>query len=113
MQAHRMRVVIPENHRAVVEFPETIRTGPVELIVLVPPENEVDECRPSEGQGRMASLAGDLAKDPRSFRELSPEERNARLEKVIGIGRGLMSTSEEFAKRKLEEIEIEDRKLAR
>ena len=67
----------------------------------------------TEGQGRMAALADELAKDPRPFRELSPEERSARLEKVMGIGRGLMSTSEEFARQKLEEIEIEERRLAR
>jgi len=61
----------------------------------------------------MAALANELAKDPRPFRELSPEERTARLEKIMGVGRGLMSTSEEFAKRKLEEIELEERKVAR
>jgi hypothetical protein len=107
-----MRVVVPENHRALVEFPETIRSGPVELIVIVPPENGEKEGSP-EGRGRMAALAGDLAKDPRRFRELSPEERSARLEKVMGVGRGLLSTSEEFARQKVEEIESEDRKLAR
>ncbi len=37
MQTHTMRVIIPENHWATIEFPETIRSGPVELIVLVPP----------------------------------------------------------------------------
>jgi hypothetical protein len=113
MQAHRMRIVVPEDHRVVVELPESIRSGPVELIVLVPPENETEEERKPEAQGRLASLAADLAKDPRPFRELSLEERSARLEKVMGAGRGLMSTSEEFARRKAEEIEIEERKLAR
>ena len=113
MQAHRMRVVIPEDHRAVVEFPETIRSGPVELIVLVPPESEEEEGGRPEGQGRMAALAEELARDPRPFRELSAEERSARLEKVMGIGRGLMSTSEEFAQRKLAEVEIEEKKLVR
>jgi len=112
MQTHRIRVVVPEDHRAVVEFPETIRSGPVELIVLVPPENEAEQRHKPEGRGRMATLAADLAKDPRPFRDLSPEERSARLEKVMGVGRGLMSTSEEFARRKLEEIELEDQKLA-
>jgi hypothetical protein len=61
----------------------------------------------------MAALAKELAKDPRQFREVSSEERSARLEKVMGIGRGLMSTSEDFARQKLEEIELEERKLAR
>lgn len=113
MQALRMRVVVPEDHRALVEFPPSIRSGPVDLIVLVPPENNAEVSRKPEGRGRMAALAGDLAKDPRPFRELSPEERSARLEKVMGVGRGLMSTSEEFAKRKLEEIELEEQKFAR
>jgi len=61
----------------------------------------------------MAALAEDLVEEGRSFRDLSPEERNTRLEKVMGIGRGLMSTSEEFARRKVEEVEIEDQKLSR
>lgn len=64
-------------------------------------------------RGRMAALADDLARDPRPFRELSPDERSARLERVMGIGRGLMSTSEEFARNKLGEIELEEQKLAR
>jgi len=61
----------------------------------------------------MAALANELARDPRPFRELSPEERTARLEKIMGVGRGLMSTSEEFAHQKLEEIELEEQKLVR
>ncbi len=108
-----MRVVIPEDHRAVVEFPESIRSGPVELIVLVPAENEADRSAKPEGQGRMAALAEELAKDKRSFRDLSPEERRARIEKVMGVGRGLMSTSEDFARQKFEELEIEERKFVR
>lgn len=112
MQAHRMRVVIPEDHRAVVEFPEAIRSGPVELIVLVPPD-EAEESPEAEGKGRMAALASELAKDPRPFRELSSEERSVRIEKVMGVGRGLMSTSEEFARRKQEEIDLEEQKLGR
>ena len=111
MQPLRIRVVVPEDHRAVVEFPKSIPSGPVELIVLVPPESEA--VRKPQGQGRMAALANDLAKDPRPFRELSPIERSARLEKIMGVGRGLMSTSEEFAQRKLEEIEIEEQKFGR
>ena len=110
MRTHRLRVVIPADHRAVVEFPETIRSGPVELIVLVPPENDAEDGKP-EGQGRMAALAEDLARDPRPFRDLSPDERSARLEKVMGVGRGLMSSSEEIGERKLTEIELEERKL--
>lgn len=111
MQAHRMRVVVPEDHRAMIEFPESIRSGPVELIVLVP--NEPEEGRKPEWHGHMAGVAGELAKDPRPFRDLSPEERSARLEKVMGSGRGLMSTSEEFSRRKAEEIDLEDQKFGR
>lgn len=111
MQAHRMRVVVPEDHRAVIEFPESIRSGPVELIVLVP--TELEEKHKPLGQGRMAAVASELAKDPRPFRALSPAERSARLEKVMGVGRGLMSTSEEFARRKAEEIDLEDQKFGR
>lgn len=79
----------------------------------MPSESRVEETRKPEDQGRMAALARGLARDPRLFRELSPEERRTRIEKVMGVGRGLMSTSEEFAERKHEEVEIEERKLGR
>lgn len=59
----------------------------------------------------MAALANDLAKDRRPLRELSPEERRARIEKVMGVGRSLMSPSEEFAERKREEAELEEQKF--
>ncbi len=68
---------------------------------------------PPQDRGRLAALAAELAKDARSFRELAPEERRERLRRLRGAGRGLTSGSEEFAKRKREEIEIEDRKLGR
>ena len=68
---------------------------------------------PPQGRGRLAALAAELAKDSKSFRELAAEERRERLRRLRGIGRGLTSGSEEFAKRKREEIEIEDRKLGR
>ena len=64
----------------------------------LPLESGVEENRKPEGRGRMAALASDLAKDPRPFREFSPEERCTRIEKVMGVGRGLMSTSEELRK---------------
>jgi hypothetical protein len=115
MQAHRIHVVIPENHRATIEFPAAIPSGPVELIVLVPPQGENEEHAeaPPQGRGRLAALAAELAQDPRPFRELTSEERRARLRRLRGAGRGLTSGSEELAKRKLEEIEIEDRKFGR
>lgn len=115
MQAHRIRIVVPENHRATVEFPATIPSGPVELIVLVPPEAEAAKQPESspQGRGRLAALAAELAQDPRSFKELSLEERRERLQRLRGAGRGLTSGSEELARRKLEEIEIEERKFGR
>jgi hypothetical protein len=112
MRTHRIHIVVPENHRAEIEFPETIPSGPVELIVLVPSLGEQQErVEAPQGRGRLAALAAELAKDTRSFRELAPEERRERLRRLRGAGRGLTSGSEEFAKRKREEIEIEDRKL--
>jgi len=113
MQAHRIHVVIPENHRATIEFPATIPSGPVELIVLVSPQEDSEQQAeaPPQGRGRLVALAAELAQEPRPFRELAPEERRARLRRLRGAGRGLTSGSEELAKRKLEEIEIEDRKF--
>jgi hypothetical protein len=58
-------------------------------------------------------MRAELAQDPRPFRELSPEERHDRLFRLRGIGRGLLSSSEEIERRKAEEVEIEERKLAR
>lgn len=113
MQAHRIHVVIPENHRATIEFPAAIPSGPVELIVLVPPQEDSEQQAeaPPQGRGRLVALAAELAQDPRPFRELAPEERRARLRRLRGAGRGLTSGSEELAQRKLEEIEIGDRKF--
>jgi hypothetical protein len=113
MQAHRIHVMVPENHRAEIEFPETIPSGPVELIVLVPASGEpvANSEAPLRVQGRLAALAAELAKDPRSFRELPPAERRERLRRLRGAGHGLTSGSEDFASRKQEEIEIEERKI--
>lgn len=81
--------------------------------MLVPQENEAEEDRKPERQGRIKALASEIAQDPRPFQEFPPEERSVRLRKVMGIGLGLMSTSEEFAKRKDEEIEFEEPKFGR
>ncbi len=118
MQEHRMRVVVPKNHRATIEFPEAIRSGPVELIVRVPAEDqgrspERPTADSSQGRGRIAALAVGMAEDRRPFRELPLEERRTRLRRLRGIGRGLTSGSEAFARRKLEELDFEERKLAR
>jgi len=64
-----------------------------------------------EDQNCMAKLATELAQDPRAFGQLTPEEQRARLKKIRGIGRGALTSSEEFARQKVLEIEIEDRKL--
>ena len=63
--------------------------------------------------GRLATLAAELAQEARPFRELTLDERRARLLRLQGAGRGLTSGSVEFAKRKAEEIEIEERKFGR
>jgi len=115
MQAHKIHVVVPESHRVMLELPETIPSGPVELIILVPPKSETEKPTGAapRNRGRLAALAAELAQDSRPFRELTPEERGARLRRLRGAGRGLTSGSEELAKRKLEEIEIEDLKFGR
>ena len=66
-----------------------------------------------EARKRWQTARAELVRDPRPFHQLSPEERQARLRLLEGIGRGLLSSSEDFSRRKAEEIEIEDRKLAR
>ncbi|MCP4656331.1 MAG: hypothetical protein GY856_13035 [bacterium] len=115
MQTHEIEVVIPEDHRLTVEVPETVRSGPATLILVIPSEDDAETATtaPPEARGRLAALATELARDPRSFRELSAQERRDRLRRLRGIGRGLTSGSEEFARHKIEEIEIEERKFAR
>lgn len=114
MRAHRMHIVVPEDRRTTIEFPETIRSGPVELIVLVPAEDDTGErVSAPQGRGRLAALAAELARDPKAFQELSLEERQERLRRLRGAGRGLTSGSEALARSKAEEIEIEERKFGR
>ena len=105
MQAHRIHLVVPENHRATIEFPATIPSGPAAE------RRERAETPPVRGS--LAALAAELAQESKPFRELTLEERKARLQRLRGAGRGLTSGSEEFAKQKLEEIEIEERKFGR
>lgn len=116
MVEHRLRVVIPEDHRVVVEVPEDVPAGPAELILMVerPEGSGTGKVAVSESaKARFESLADELATDPRPFRDLSQEERKARLRRVVGIGRELFSPSEEIARRKDEEIEIEERRFGR
>jgi hypothetical protein len=62
---------------------------------------------------RFANFADELAADSRPFRDLSHDERKARLQRVVGIGREIFSPSEEVARRKEEEIELEERRFGR
>ena len=45
MLAHEMEVVIPEDHRLVLEVPKTIRSGPARLILLVTAEEKSEPSR--------------------------------------------------------------------
>lgn len=113
MQAHRVHVTVPEDRRTVVKLPDTVPTGPVELIILVSDPREEAQKASQEALARWDAAAAELALDPRPFRELTSEERRARLRRLRGIGRGLLPPSDEFLKQKREELEIEERKLAR
>jgi len=113
MQAHRIHVTVPANRRTVVKLPDTVPTGPVELIIVVSEERESPPQKASqEALTRWDAAAAELASDPRPFRELTTEERRARLSKLRGVGRGLLPSSEEFLKQRREEVELEDRKFA-
>jgi hypothetical protein len=114
MQAHRILVTVPENRRTVVDLPETVPTGQVELIVLVATgRDETSQKAGPEALARWDSATAELAADPRPFRELTLRERRARFRRLRGIGRGLLPSSDEFQRQKREEIEIEERRFAR
>jgi len=115
MHAHKLKIVIPEDHQLHVQVPEEVPAGPAMLIVLVEPPKveEPEEPSTEEASRRFVALAERLAADPRPFDELSPEEREDRLLQIRGIGRGLFSSSEEFARRKQEEIELEETRFGR
>jgi hypothetical protein len=52
MPTHRLHITVPEDRRAIVEFPETVPTGEVEVIVLVPVESaEMDELHGLNDEG--------------------------------------------------------------
>jgi hypothetical protein len=114
MRAHRMHVTVPEDRRTLVEFPDSVPPGQVELIVLVSAEREETlEKASQDALARWDAATAELARDPRPFRELSLEERRIRLRRLRGVGKGLLPSSEEFLRQKREEVELEDRKLAR
>lgn len=117
MARHQIQVLIPEDHRLFVEVPATIRSGPATLILVTSPGGEGDadslpESAKLEAQVRWQAMRAELAQDRRPFRQLSSEERGERLHRLQGIGRGLLSSSEEFARRKADEIETEEKKFA-
>jgi len=66
-----------------------------------------------EARKHFEELAARLAADPRPFSDLSLEERRDRLQQIIGSGRGLSSSSEEFARQKQEEIDLEEQRFGR
>lgn len=109
MHAHKLKIVIPEDRQLRVLVPREVPTGPAELIVLTEPSpaSEADVPSREEAGRRFRAVVERLAADPRHFDELSLEERRARLNQIRGIGRGLLSTSEEFARQKQEEIDRE------
>lgn len=118
MATHQIEVMIPEDRRLVVEVPETVRSGPATLILVTASAGptgaeELPESARIEARNRWQAARAELARDSRPFRQLSPEERRDRLRRLQGIGRGLLSSSDEFARRKAEEVEIEERKFAR
>jgi hypothetical protein len=109
-----MHVTVPENRRAMVEFPDTVPAGQVELIVLVSAKREEPlEKASQEALARWDAAAAEAARDPRPFRELPLEERRSRLRRMRGVGKGLLPSSEEFLRQKREELELEERKFAR
>lgn len=81
MQAHKVRVDVPEDHRITVELPEGFPAGPAEVIVLAVP-----------GSRRIVRAGGTLSsphqppegEDPiaDALRELR-EERAARIERPL------------------------------
>jgi hypothetical protein len=94
MVKRRLKAVIPEDHRIVVDVPEDVPAGPAELILIIerPEGAEAGEVAASESaKARFASLVDELAADPRPFHDLPQEERKARLQRVVGIGRDLFS----------------------
>lgn len=113
---HRLRVVIAEDHRVVVEVSGDVPAGPAELILRVEqPERLATEELPvtQSAKARFESLADELAADPRPFPDLSADERRARLHQVVGIGRELFSPSEDLYRRKEEDLALEERRFGR
>ena len=108
METHKMQVVIPADHRLVVEVPETIRSGPAQLILVVLEGEERATAEDNSALARWDSIMAELEADPRNLTELSTEERRQRLRRVSGMGRGILPSSEQVAREKQREIEHEE-----
>ncbi len=108
VSAHEIEVFIPEDHRLTVEVPRSVRSGPARLILLVASE-DMGKSQDPKALERWRALSSHLAADLRPFDELSLDERRIRLREVMGAGRGISSSSEEFARQKSTEIDIEER----
>ncbi len=115
MQTHKLHVVIPEDHRLVVEVPESIASGPAELIFVVPGGQASGEPKTPERDAlaRWDSVMDTLAKDSRPFHSLTPEEKRERHRLLRGIGKGILPSSEAVARAKREEVELEEAKFGR
>jgi hypothetical protein len=112
VSAHEIEVFIPEDHRLTVEVPRSVRSGPARLILLVASE-DIGKSQDPKALERWQALSAHLAADSRPFDELSLDERRIRLREVMGAGRGISSSSEEFARQKSTEIDLEERRFAR
>ncbi len=115
METHKIHVVIPEDHRLVVDVPESIRSGPAELILMVSEEggNEQPPAAREEALAKWDSVTAALAKDPRPFHSLTLEEKRKRHQLMRGIGKGILPSSAAIAEAKREEVELEDLKFGR
>ena len=113
MPTHKLHVVIPEDHRLVVEVPGDIRSGPAELIFVVPEGQATGEPKAPERDAlaRWDSVMDALAKDSRSFHSLTLEEKQERHRLLRGIGKGILPSSEAVARAKRDEVELEDAKF--
>ncbi len=111
MQAYKTSILIPEDHQVVIEVPRSFHSGPAEIILLAPEEDPAPASPPRSSH--LVELAAELARDPPDFQQLSADEKKARLGRIRGSARGLSISSADFAQRKAQEAEIEERRFGR
>ena len=58
MATHQIHVTIPEDHRLLVEVPQTIRSGPATLILVTSSDSEAEADTQAESARREASSSG-------------------------------------------------------